>query len=780
MMQMVSCICILYYCIAFNSLAQGFLPSVLFGSSRINQIESPLFVRINADRLSTSLHASISPSWTSSISTNDNLDQAIDEAIAAATLDSTLPYNVALFFVSSIYEASAFQYQAIFKSIHEKLPSVTHVIGCTTGAVIGPFARAEEPLEVEARSSISIMLANIDESQDITAETVQMSLEQVISYIESGTKLPESSSSPPGSSGSDGKVLFLMATDTVKSRLSDLVTSLETKEGITAFGAVASSVTSLHTPKVFISTDRGPMQKLTSGLVGLYLKGDIAVETIVARSCKPIGPLFSVKESNGREIMSLSMAGPDGVGEPEPPLVQLDKVLNMLPPAQADALKRELLIGLIPKSIDELRGSVPVSAGMDSMSSSDDFFGQKPTAFDPFTGSITVPCLPPSASFQFCMRDTPSARLDLAKASGKLGQALGQSDAYALLLLGSMERGNKVFRFSSWESKQVYSQLVDSSAEKQVPVSGFFSAGTFAKISDAMGVKTLSALMETDALYAVLSRKSTASSTPVTGITATSLNADYCTPSELDRFSDRADMVIVSKRDPESAAPVKVASMDYVIPEKAPQPSSVLESLVWERERDVDRMRERFQLARALSLAKAAEGKFKKRDYFGLLLEARAKLEAAGGVGKPLVVEFVRDSLYNGRLGGMALYEPDEALQQVQKFGADMRGLMSGAGSIGALGCQVDFSTFRGSYEDIEELRRSTDVPSDRSPLPIMCSDFIVYAYQLFKAKSSGTDAVKLMASVLSVQGASVSNILFSLLPYPCVALYLSPLLFQI
>lgn len=55
--------------------------------------------------------------------------------------------------------------------------------------------------------------------------------------------------------------------------------------------------------------------------------------------------------------------------------------------------------------------------------------------------------------------------------------------------------------------------------------------------------------------------------------------------------------------------------MDYFIPEKAPQPSNVLESLVWDREKEIDKMRERFQLARALAQAKASAGKFPSRLY---------------------------------------------------------------------------------------------------------------------------------------------------------------------
>jgi small ligand-binding sensory domain FIST len=52
---------------------------------------------------------------------------------------------------------------------------------------------------------------------------------------------------------------------------------------------------------------------------------------------------------------------------------------------------------------------------------SKEFFGQKPIAFDPFTGSITVPSLAGvGASFQYVVRDSPSARKDLVLANGKL------------------------------------------------------------------------------------------------------------------------------------------------------------------------------------------------------------------------------------------------------------------------------------------------------------------------------------------------------------------------
>ena len=48
-------------------------------------------------------------------------------------------------------------------------------------------------------------------------------------------------------------------------------------------------------------------------------------------------------------------------------------------------------------------------------------------------------------------------------------------------------------------------------------------------------------------------------------------------------------------------------------------------------------------------------------------------------------------------------------------------------------------------YEDLETLRES---PTGKV-LPVIANDFVLYAYQLFRAKSSGADAIKLHASIL-------------------------------
>ena len=277
--------------------------------------------------------------------------------------------------------------------------------------------------------------------------------------------------------------------------------------------------------------------------MGLCLQGDVDVQIVAARSCLPIGPVFKVTESEGREIKMLqelpegapavilaATAGGRGGAEggqavvgggqqllaPEPPLVQLERTLGLITAVQGDALKRELLVGLTPlASHNPTPAAGPRSGstgGAGAGAMPDNFFGQKPIAFDPFTGSITLPVLPPAAAMQFAMRDTATARADLVLASTKLRAAVRRASSstaspLACLLLGSMERGNKVFRYSSFEAKGVYAQLEEVGAAVRVPVMGLHGAGVFGFVGSEPDHSAPAAMMECDALYAVLGRR---------------------------------------------------------------------------------------------------------------------------------------------------------------------------------------------------------------------------------------------------------------------------------
>ena len=111
------------------------------------------------------------------------------------------------------------------------------------------------------------------------------------------------------------------------------------------------------------------------------------------------------------------------------------------------------------------------------------------------------------------------------------------STPLALFMIGSMERGNKVFRYQSFEALQLHGQLQAAGLAESVPIAGLFSLGSFARLKswDVSNSNTTPsgtagsgegglagaqcALMEADSVYAFLAKQPTKVSPPF--VTAT-------------------------------------------------------------------------------------------------------------------------------------------------------------------------------------------------------------------------------------------------------------------
>lgn len=246
-------------------------------------------------------------SWSSAISINNDLVESIEEVSASAAIDKDVSsFNVAIFFVSSIYEQASYSYTSIFDGLKKKFPSLKIVLGCTAGSLVGPLKPFDEPVEVESRASLALMLAHFDD--DVSTTTFRLDPDDISSYLSNGKlsvdKLPQSLTSD--------SVTFLFATENAKSNLADLVTKLRVDTQSSVFGAVASSVTALQMPKLFLYEDgsltSSEFEKFNTGVVGLVLSGNVCVQTVAARSCLPVGPIFDVTESKGTEIFALKVS----------------------------------------------------------------------------------------------------------------------------------------------------------------------------------------------------------------------------------------------------------------------------------------------------------------------------------------------------------------------------------------------------------------------------------------------------------------------------------------
>lgn len=102
---------------------------------RVNNIQ---LSAVSTDELSVQKtdEVSLQSSWKSVVSTNPDLNEAINEIVSSISVsngDNMSKYNLAMFFTSSIYEASAFKYDDLFEVLSKKIPGIKTIIGCTTG-----------------------------------------------------------------------------------------------------------------------------------------------------------------------------------------------------------------------------------------------------------------------------------------------------------------------------------------------------------------------------------------------------------------------------------------------------------------------------------------------------------------------------------------------------------------------------------------------------------------------------------------------------------------------
>jgi len=174
----------------------------------------------------------------------------------------------------------------------------------------------------------------------------------------------------------------------------------------------------------------------------------------------------------------------------------------------------------------------------------------------------------------------------------------------------------------------------------------------------------------------------------------------------------------IRRINPNRAIDVSIIRYQSAIPDATP--NNILEEIVWQKEIEVEQMREKLPLSELQRQALAAPPT---RDFIAALRQGKTK--------PALIAEVKKASPSKGVF--REDFDPVAIAQQYQRGGASCLSILT------------DVKFFQGSFDNLAAIRATVD-------LPLLCKDFVIYPYQMFLARLKGADAVLLIAAILSDQ----------------------------
>ena len=147
------------------------------------------------------------------------------------------------------------------------------------------------------------------------------------------------------------------------------------------------------------------------------------------------------------------------------------------------------------------------------------------------------------------------------------------------------------------------------------------------------------------------------------------------------------------------------------------EPDNILEEIVWHKEVEVDKMRNRLPL---LKLRQQVQDAAPPKDFLAALRN--------GKTNPALIAEVKKASPSKGII--RADFNPVAIAKAYQKGGAS------------CLSVLTDEKFFQGSFDNLSLVRQEVD-------LPLLCKEFVIYPYQIYLARAKGADAVLLIAAIL-------------------------------
>ena len=837
-------------------------------------------------------------SFATGYSTNPSLSSAIEESVNMAL--SSLPpatsmqyeIDLAIVIASSLYEEPSLIVPTLIKVVEASsglygYSAVRNLVGGTAGGVIGsrPISSSVsssaqtndeddnnkggstsskecQPIEAEATPAISITLGLLP---NVELQTFHVNKEDVPEFdgemtrsryaVEQwkeevglqgfGTKSSSQDDDNDDDDDDDDEPIFMVVpSPAFQNNLDDFLRGLQFvyPHGQT-FGGIASTVSSLSRARIFAYSSKGTGSPESSiygdGCVGVAMKGDIRVDTMIAQGAKPVGGVYRVVAAGqtspgitteledeasrstigaivldeaatleddeavefGQEDEEEEM-GPDEKEDkreelmaqyakariPKPPLAEANFLMKTLSDDDQAFMRRALLIGL-ERGGGGVVPSTPNELARLAKGEGHRFTVRQVASAGMKDGSVTFPLgsvnVSVGARCRFFVRDGDFAKTEVKalwtgyKKKELEGTLLGgkeetKNPPTGCLVLPTLDRGAKLFG-----GKEGYESSMASEFLPGVPaISGFFANGVLGKLDGTVAGSAVGGSANDNMLHGSSSqyvifrsktkrpfyspRKAKAEAAKAAALKAEEESAEKDLAAEDEKRTlmsknfgggEEASSVaaprsedgelIVRRREIHSGRSMSVSTVEWSVAEKTAKPTSTLEMYMWEKETQVDRLRERISLALLMSQTKMAmqdPTKPKPRDWIG-------PVKRAGEDGKFVIIpECKRIEPISGSL--RKRYDISKLVKELTAAGAP------------ALSVNSDGVLFGGTIEDITKAREASNSATVAASLdssdgdgleapPILASDLLLYPYQLYKLRLAGADAVTLVVGAL-------------------------------
>ena len=163
---------------------------------------------------------------------------------------------------------------------------------------------------------------------------------------------------------------------------------------------------------------------------------------------------------------------------------------------------------------------------------------------------------------------------------------------------------------------------------------------------------------------------------------------------------------------------VRVENLEYAVPHREAQAKSILEEIVWHKDTEIRNFKKIVSLE---DLIKKISKLPAPKDFYKSILDSKIK--------PGVIAEIKKASPSKGVI--REDFKPRVIAPCYEELGASCISVLT------------DKRFFQGSFEILETVRKSTN-------LPLLCKDFIISGYQIYKARVSGADAILLIAAILS------------------------------